>query len=143
MWEYQTDVSATGQRPLDDGCGSVWSSGTVLPDLGLVVFGTADCNFATRAPYADSVHRPAHRQRHAGLAVPPARPRAGLCDDFGATANAGVDAGGKTTFLGEGARTAPTTRSTRHRDAALVDQRRLRGFSGGFIGTTAYDGHRV
>src|ERR1019366_6213013 len=45
LWEFQTDVDATG-RMLDDSCGSVWSSGTVLPDLGLVVFGTADCDFS-------------------------------------------------------------------------------------------------
>ena len=45
VWEYQTDVDAAG-HVLNDGCGSVWSSGTVLPRLGLVVFDTADCNFS-------------------------------------------------------------------------------------------------
>ena len=75
VWEFQTDVRRTREhRVLDDSCGSVWSSGTVLPDLGLVVFGTADCKFRRSAPYADSVLAAAHRQRHAGLEVPSARP---------------------------------------------------------------------
>ena len=33
VWEYQTDANAQG-KVLDNGCGSVWSSGTVLPALG-------------------------------------------------------------------------------------------------------------
>ena len=50
VWEFQTDVTAVGaQHVLLDSCGSVWSSGTVLPDLGLVVFGTADCKFVGSA----------------------------------------------------------------------------------------------
>ncbi len=54
VWQYQTDVDAQG-HVLDDGCGSVWSSGTVLPALGLVVFGTADCGFANTHPMAESI----------------------------------------------------------------------------------------
>ena len=39
----------------NDGCGSVWSSGTVLPSLGLVVFDSADCDFSNSEPFADAV----------------------------------------------------------------------------------------
>ncbi len=54
VWELQTDVDAAG-RVLNDGCGSVWSSGTVLPALGLVVFDTADCDFSNVGPLSEAV----------------------------------------------------------------------------------------
>ena len=130
---------------LNDGCGSVWSSGTVLPDLGLVVFGTADCDFTNTAAAVPSRSSPctSATARWPGCT---ARHRPDLdCDwDFGATANAGVDAAGHATFLGEGARTAPTTRSTRPPvTLRWTTNVVFGGFSGGFIATTAYDGRRV
>ena len=54
VWEYQTDRNGDG-RLLNDGCGSVWASGTVLPRLGLVVFDTADCHFSNPPPTAEAV----------------------------------------------------------------------------------------
>ena len=48
VWEYQTDVDTAG-HVLNDGCGSVWSSGTLLPKPG-VAFDTADCHFANPPP---------------------------------------------------------------------------------------------
>ena len=142
-WEFQTDVGASGQV-LDDGCGSVWSSGSVLPDLGLVVFGTADCHFAGSASYADSVV--ALRITNGALAWrfhPLAR--APACDnDFGSSANAGVTKSGRTTFLGEGSKNGtyysldPRTGRMRWFTNVVFG-----GSSGGFIGTTAFDGTRV
>ena len=65
-------------------------------------------------------------------------------DDFGATANAGVSALGRTVFLGEGAKNGTyyslDPRTGRLRWATNVV---FGGTSGGFIGTTAYDGVRV
>lgn len=143
VWEFQTDVGSTG-KVLYDSCGSVWSSGTVLPDLGLVVFGTADCKFMGYARYADSVI--ALHISDGTLAWrfhPVARDLA--CDyDFGASANAGVNAAGKTTFLGVGSKDGTyyslDPRTGRQRWATNVV---FGGTSGGFIGSTAYDGLHV
>lgn len=145
VWEFQTDVATVGShRVLDDSCGSVWSSGTVLPDLGLVVFGTADCDFLGSAPYADAVL--ALRVSNGTLAwefQPPANPHP--CDqDFGATANAGVSASGISVFLGVGAKNGTyyslNPRTGRLRWATNVV---FGGSSGGFIGSAAYDGRFV
>ncbi len=143
VWEFQTDVGAGG-HVLDDSCGSVWSSGTVLPDLGLVVFGTADCDFSGGAPYADSVM--ALRIADGALAwkYHPLGHAPACDDDFGASANAGLSAAGKTTFLGEGSKNGtyysldPATGQLRWSTNVVFG-----GSSGGFIGTTAYDGHSV
>lgn len=145
VWQFQTDVAKPGSTAvLYDRCGSVWSSGTVLPDLGLVVFGTADCDFAGDAPYADSVialrvHTGALAWRFHPLARFPA-----CDDDFGATANAGVSVGGHTVFLGEGAKNGtyysldPRTGRARWSTNVVFG-----GSSGGFIGNTSYDGRLV
>jgi len=143
VWELQTDADPTG-RVLDDGCGSVWSSGTVLPDLGLVVFGTADCNFAGSQRYADSVMA-LHIDTGAVAWLYHPLSDAPDCDfDFGASVNAGVSAAGVTTFLGEGSKDGtyysldPATGQLRWSTNVVFG-----GASGGFIGTTAYDGERV
>ena len=143
VWEYQTDPGPQGQ-PLYDGCGSVWSSGTVLPALGLVVYGTADCDFSNLEPYAESVL--ALHVSTGQLAWQYRHPPVDLqCDwDFGATANAGIDAQGNALFLGEGSKDGtyysldPATGKLRWSTNVVFG-----GFSGGFIATTAYDGQRV
>ena len=145
LWEFQTDVATPGGTTvLFDSCGSVWSSGTVLPDLGLVVFGTADCNFLGAAPYADSVIALRIRNGTVAWTFHPLASAYACDDDFGATANAGVSALGRTVFLGEGAKNGTyyslDPRTGRLRWATNVV---FGGSSGGFIGTTAYDGVRV
>ncbi len=145
VWQFQTDVARPGSTAaLYDSCGSIWSSGTVLPDLGLVVFGTADCQFLGNAPYADSVialriGSGTLAWRFHPLATFPA------CDyDFGASANAGLGAGGQTVFLGEGSKNGtyysldPATGRLRWSTNVVFG-----GSSGGFIGNTAYDGRLV
>ena len=144
-WEFQTDVPAAGSsHVLDDSCGSVWSSGTVLPDLGLVTFGTADCDFSGQAPYADSVlalhiSTGTLAWRYHALGQAPA-----CDDDFGATPNAGLAPGGRTTFLGTGSKNGtyysldPATGALRWSTNVVFG-----GSSGGFIGSAAYDGTRV
>jgi len=143
VWEYQTDLNAQGQVA-EDGCGSVWSSGTVLPALGLVVYGTADCDFLNTQPMSESII--ALRIDDGRLAWQYRPPLPDLdCDwDFGATANAGVDANGNALFLGEGGKDGtyysldPSTGALRWSTNVVFG-----GFSGGFIATTAYDGQRV
>ncbi|MBV8161909.1 MAG: PQQ-binding-like beta-propeller repeat protein [Acidimicrobiia bacterium] len=142
VWEYQTDADAHG-RLLNDGCGSVWSSGTVLAGIGLVVFGTADCHGANPPPTSEAVL--ALRIADGSLAWTFRPDRIDpLCDeDFGASANAGV-VGGEAAFLGVGSKDG-TYYSLDPSNGALRWSRNVvfGGFSGGFIGTTAYDGHAV
>jgi polyvinyl alcohol dehydrogenase (cytochrome) len=142
VWEYQTDVNAAGQV-LNDGCGSVWSSGTVLPTLGLVVFDVADCHFASAPPLNETVFALRVADGHVAWVFHPARID-GSCDlDFGATPNAGI-ADGKATFLGVGSKDGsyysldPATGRQRWATNVVFG-----GFSGGFIGTAAYDGRQV
>ncbi len=143
VWEFQTDVNTHGAI-LNDGCGSVWASGTVLPALGLVVYGTADCNFTNDEPYSDAIL--ALHITSGKLAWVYRPPLSNLqCDwDFGATANAGVDARGNSDFLGEGGKDGtyysldPETGALRWSTNVVFG-----GFSGGFIATTAFDGQRV
>ena len=145
VWEFQTDVRAPGAKQhLDDSCGSVWSSGTVLPDLGLVVFGTADCKFGGSAPYADAVIALHIADGTLAWEYHPLGHTPACDDDFGASANAGLSAG---------ERRRSSERAAKNGSYYSLNPRtgRLRwstnvvfgGSSGGFIGTTAYDGRRV
>jgi len=143
VWQYQTDVDAQG-RVLDNGCGSVWSSGTLLPALGLVVFGTADCGFANAAPLAESVLALHITDGKLAWQYRPARPDP-QCDwDFGASPNAEIDASGNAVFLGEGSKDGtyysldPATGTLRWKTNVVFG-----GYSGGFMATTAFDGRRV
>jgi len=144
VWEYQTDVASIGGPVLNDGCGSVWSSGTVLPALGLVVFGTADCDFSDKEPLAESI-----LALHISDGTLAWQYRPALADldcdwDIGATANAGVDSAGRALFVGEGSKDGtyysldPDTGTLRWKTNVVFG-----GFSGGFIATTAYDGHNI
>jgi len=143
VWEYQTDVDAAGQV-LDDGCGSVWSSGTVLPAEGLVVFDTADCHFSNPPPTAESVIALRIDDGKLAWKYRPPRPDAACDLDFGATVNAGLAANGKAVFLGVGAKDGtyysidPLTGDPRWNTNVVFG-----GFAGGFIATAAYDGNRV
>jgi outer membrane protein assembly factor BamB len=143
VWEFQTDVGANG-RVRDDSCGSVWSSGSVLPDLGLVVFGTADCNFLGSARYADAVMALHIGSGTIAWLFHPLGHSPACDDDFGASANVGVTASGKTSFLGAGSKDGtyyslnPATGRQRWATNVVFG-----GSSGGFIGGTAYDGRQV
>jgi outer membrane protein assembly factor BamB len=143
VWVRETDVDAAG-RVLNDGCGNVWSSGTLLPDAGLVVFDVADCRFANPPPLSESVIALRVRDGRLAWTFRPARQDV-RCDlDFGATANAGLTAAGTTTFLGVGGKdgtyySVDPRRGVQRWETNVV----FGGFSGGFIGTTAYDGRQV
>ena len=116
----------------------------MLPRLGLVVFDTADCHFSNPPPTAETVFALHLGDGKLAWIFRPPRPD-DKCDfDFGATANAGVSAGGTTTFLGVGAKDGtyysldPATGRLRWSTNVVFG-----GFSGGFVATAAYDGHRV
>jgi polyvinyl alcohol dehydrogenase (cytochrome) len=142
-WEFQTDVDAAG-HVFNDGCGSVWSSGTVLPRLGFVVFDTADCHFSDTHPLTETILA-LHIDTGALAWVyrPPLPPS--VCDwDFGASPNGGVTALGRATFLGAASKDGtyyslnPATGRLRWATNVVFG-----GFAGGFIATTAFDGQRV
>ena len=143
VWRYQTDLGGGG-RIQNDGCGSVWSSGTVLPALGLVVFDVADCHFGNPPPLSETVLALHIANGRVGWVFRPARAD-GVCDlDFGATPNAGVKASGNANFLGVGGKDGtyyaldPATGRQRWSTNVVFG-----GFSGGFIASAAYDGRRV
>ncbi len=141
VWEFQTDVAVPGGPVVDDGCGSIWSSGTVLPALGLVVFDTADCDFTPNGPYNVAVLAFHITTGQLAWVYKPQLPDLDCDWDFGATANAGVDARGNATFLGMGGKDGtyysldPATGALRWSTNVVFG-----GYSGGFIATTAYDG---
>jgi polyvinyl alcohol dehydrogenase (cytochrome) len=143
VWEYQTDVDTTGQI-LNDGCGSVWSSGTVLPELGLVVFDTADCHFANPPPTSETVFALHIDSGKLAWIFRPSRADKKCDYDFGASANAGVSTDGAATFLGVGSKDGtyysldPATGRLRWSTNVVFG-----GFSGGFIASAAYDGRFV
>jgi polyvinyl alcohol dehydrogenase (cytochrome) len=143
VWTYQTDVGANG-RVRNDGCGSVWSSGTLLPKPNLVVFDVADCNFSNPPPLSETVFALHIDNGRRAWLFRPGRADQQCDTDFGATANAGVRADGTPTFLGVGSKDGtyysldPATGRLRWQTNVVFG-----GFSGGFIATAAYDGSRV
>jgi outer membrane protein assembly factor BamB len=143
IWEYQDDVDSRGAL-LNDGCGNVWSSGSILPREGLVVFDSADCNFSDPPPTSESVfalhlatgtlawrYRPIHAENQCDL-------------DFGASVNVGLAPDGSATFLGVGSKDGtyysldPVNGHLRWSTNVVFG-----GFSGGFIASDAFDGRRV
>ncbi len=143
-WEYQTDRSPGGTLE-DNGCGNVWSSGSILPKQGWVVFDEADCGFEDPPPTSESVF--ALRVSNGSLVwrYRPYHTPTLQCDwDFGATVNVGLGAGTRATFLGVGSKDGtyysldPTTGKLRWQTNVVFG-----GFSGGFIATAAYDGSHV
>ena len=142
-WDFQTDIDASG-RVANDGCGSVWSSGTVLPAAGLVVFDTSDCDFGDDEPLAEAIIALHVDSGRLAWSYHPHLPDVDCDWDFGATANAGITAAGDATFLGVGGKDGtyysldPATGHLRWSTNVVFG-----GFAGGFIATTAYDGQRV
>jgi len=143
VWQFQTDVDTSG-RVANDGCGSVWSSGTVLPRAGLVVFDTSDCEFGDDEPLAEAIVALHVDSGLLAWSYHPHHPDVDCDWDFGATANAGVTPTGDTTFLGVGGKDGtyysldPATGRPRWSTNVVFG-----GFAGGFIATAAYDGRRV
>ena len=143
MWRFETDVNPKG-KILNDGCGGVWSSGTVMAKLGLVVFDVADCNFKDTPPYNERVFALRIADGKPAWIFNPPRPDPDCDWDFGATANLGLAPDGTPTFLGVGGKDGtyyslnPRTGRLRWHTNVVFG-----GLAGGFIATTAYDGDHV
>lgn len=142
-WLHETDVDGSG-RILNDGCGNVWSSGTVLPKPGLVIFDVSDCHFLNPPPLSETVVALRIRDGRTAWIFRPDRADR-KCDlDFGATPNAAIAADGTPTFLGVGGKDGtyyaldPRTGRLRWHTNVVFG-----GFSGGFIATAAHDGHHI
>lgn len=144
VWRFETNVDDTGDI-LDNGCGGVWSSATIDAGRGLAIFGVADCDFRAPGPYHERVI--ALRVRSgtpAWVFTPPRLEQDAPCDfDFGATANLGTAPDGSS-FLGIGGKDGTYYRLD-PASGRLVWMRNVvfGGSAGGFIATTAYDGHRA
>ncbi|MCU1463576.1 MAG: Pyrrolo-quinoline quinone repeat-containing protein [Acidimicrobiales bacterium] len=147
-WRFETDVDASGTI-LNDGCGGVWASPTVDAVNGTVIEDVADCNFYGNRggnPYNERVL--ALRAGDGSLVWRYTPKRLATSDpkcdyDFGATSNLGTGADGRP-FLGVGGKDGtyyaldPATGAERWETNVVFG-----GLAGGFIGTTAFDGHRV
>ncbi len=143
VWVHELDTSASGTI-LDNGCGDVWSSGSVIPASGLVVFSTADCQASNVLPASESIV--AFRASNGSIAWS-FRPKRtdNNCDfDFGGSVNVGLAPDGTATFLGGGSKDG-VYYSLDPTDGHLLWSTKVvfGGSDGGFIGTTAYDGNRV
>ena len=143
VWEYQTDTDVTGSV-LNDGCGNVWSSGSLVPGIGAVVFDTSDCESSNQLPLSESILALSTSDGHLLWSMKPQRVDPGCDYDFGATVNVGLDGSGAATFLGVGGKDGtyysldPASGALRWSTNVVFG-----GQSGGFIGTTAYDGSHV
>jgi outer membrane protein assembly factor BamB len=143
VWIHELDISATG-RILDNGCGDSWTSGSVIPVTGLVVFGTADCQGTADFPNSESIVALRTQDGSVAWSFRPSRPDHGCDFDFGASVNIGLDSSGHATFLGEGGKDGvyysldPADGQLRWSTKVVFG-----GSDGGFIGTPAYDGTRV
>ncbi len=145
IWIHQLDVSPSGKL-LNNGCGGAWSSGSIVPTAGLVVFGQDDCDGpAVVPPNTDSVFALRISDGQQVWAFHPFTSDHGCDFDFGATANVGLTKDGDADFLGIGSKDGtyysldPRTGKLRWKTNVVFG-----GTSGGFIGTTAYaDGEVV
>jgi polyvinyl alcohol dehydrogenase (cytochrome) len=152
-WRFEVDpiLDANGTPALDAmgtviggvnrGCGDAWSSGAVDEASGLIFFGTADCQSDAAPPYHEAILA---LNVATGKVVWVYRPRASdTCDfDFGASANL-IDVGGAQ-LVGEGGKDG-TYYVLDRQTGALVWKTNVvfGGSSGGFIGSTAFDGARI
>ena len=154
QWIRELDGTDASGAPLNDGCGNVWGSPTVERALGIEVVGTADCQTrGTTSPHAERALGVRISDGSIAWEFTPPRlpPNPGgsdpACDfDFGATPNLGTDAAGIPTFLG----LAGKDGTYYALNPAHPDQKPLwstnvvfGGSSGGFLGSTAYDGARA
>jgi polyvinyl alcohol dehydrogenase (cytochrome) len=141
-WIHETDRDDRG-RVRNDGCGNIWSSASVAPDLGLIYFDSSDCHFANAVGDSESVFALRITDGTRAWIFRPPRRDTGCDYDFGASVNVGL-AAGATAFVGVGGKDGtyysldPKTGALRWKTNVVFG-----GVAGGFLGTTAYDGERV
>jgi len=143
-WVRELDVDANGTI-LNDGCGGVWTSPTIIEHDNVAIVAVADCHFESPPPYNERVLALNIADGTIKWVFFPPRGNDPMCDwDFGATANLGTAPDGTPIFLGICAKDGycysldPETGALRWATNVVFG-----GFAGGFIATSAYDGARV
>jgi outer membrane protein assembly factor BamB len=143
VWRFETDIDPNDGHILNDGCGGVWSSGTVVESHNEVVFDVADCDFNNPPPFNESVFALHPNDGSLAWNHRPSRVDNGSDWDFGATPNYVRYADG-TEFLGVGGkdgtyyRLDPVDGHEIHKTNVVFG-----GLAGGFLGTPAFDGTTV
>lgn len=144
-WRFEVDpvLDSHGNpipgRGRNRGCGNVWTTGTVDPDHDLVVFGTADCDAGNDPPYHSAILGLDTDTGHLRWVYAPHATDPGVCDvDFGATANLI----GNNKF-GVGGKDGTYYVLDHHGHLRWSTNVVFGGSAGGFIGSTAYDGHHI
>jgi len=146
QWIRELDVDTNGNI-LNDGCGNVWASPTIIESMNLEIVAVSDCHYNGTPPYHERVLAVNINDGTIRWTFTPPRLLQDdpACDwDFGATANLGTDSRGAPTFLGVAGKDGtyysldPATGNLRWQHNVVFG-----GFAGGFIGSTAYDGLRV
>jgi polyvinyl alcohol dehydrogenase (cytochrome) len=139
-WRFDVHTDNTG-------CGSVWSTGAVDENNNLVFFGTGDCQGSASTPYDEAVLALNIDTGTLSWAFQPATDLINGCDfDFGASANVFDITSHKAThrYIGIGNKNG-TYYVLRSDTGQLLWKTKVvfGGTSGGFIGTTAFDGTRI
>jgi len=140
IWIRELDVDASGTIQ-NDGCGNVWASPTIVGETEVVT--VSDCDFKNLDPYYEKVVALDLDKGKVKWIFDPGRDDPDCDWDFGATVNYGTDDLG-VPFLGAAGKDGTYYRIDPD-DGTLVWRRNLvfGGFSGGFIGSTAFDGQRA
>jgi outer membrane protein assembly factor BamB len=141
VWRFETSVDPSGAI-LNNGCGGVWSSPTLVESQNVVVLDVADCNFSNTPAegiYNEKVFALRPGDGSVAWVFDPQRVDDGCDWDFGATANTDGQS-----FLGVGGKDGtyysidPSTGQRKWATNVVFG-----GLAGGFLGTTAYDGQHV
>jgi polyvinyl alcohol dehydrogenase (cytochrome) len=133
LWRFETNVDKAG-RLLNNGCGGVWSSPTIVRAANLAVYDVADCKFSNPNPYDEKVFALRIDTGKLAWVMDPQRKDDGCDFDFGATANLGLGLDGKPAFLGVGGKDGtyysmdPYTGKLRWKRKAIGDFGRFEGF---------------
>jgi outer membrane protein assembly factor BamB len=145
-WRFEVDpILSNGQviGAYNRGCGSVWSTGAVDGINNLVAFGTGDCQHNATPPYHEAVLALDIDSGALRWVFQPASDLINGCDfDFGASAN--IFDIGTNRYVGIGNKNG-TYYVLRSDTGQLLWKTNVvfGGFSGGFIGSTAFDGTRI
>jgi len=109
-WVRELDVDANGTI-LNDGCGGVWTSPTIIEHDNVAIVAVADCHFESPPPYNERVLALNIADGTIKWVFFPPRGNDPMCDwDFGATANLGTAPTARRSSSASAPRTATATR---------------------------------
>lgn len=152
-WRFEVDpkLNAKGEPILDRrgraiggvnrGCGAVWSSAALDPNLGLVFFGTGDCERNPTPPYHDSILALDAKTGRLAWAYQPPRLPNGCDQDFGASPNL-IDLHGRR-YIGEGGKDGTYYLLTRENGNLAWSRNVVFGGSIGGIFGASFAGGRI